>query len=50
MLAGVDIIYTFEDEDFYFDPELTVAQASLLIQNRLRNAKITKPQPGTLTP
>ncbi len=50
VLAGVDIIYTFEDEDFYFDPELTVAQASLLIQNRLRNAKITKPQPGTLTP
>ena len=44
------IIYTFEDEDFYFDPELTVAQASLLIQNRLRNAKITKPRPGTLTP
>ena len=34
---GVDIIYTFENEDFNFDPALTVVQASLLIQYRLRN-------------
>ena len=38
VLPGIDIIYTFEDEDFFFDPELTVSQVSLLIQNRLRNA------------
>ena len=38
ILPNVDIIYTFESEDFYFDPELTVAQLSLLLQNRLRNA------------
>ena len=38
MLPNVDVIYTFEDDFFCFSPELTVTQASLLIQNRLRNA------------
>ena len=37
ILPGVDIIYTFEDADYNFDPELTIMQLSLLIQNRLRN-------------
>lgn len=39
VLPNVDIIYTFEDDDFYCDPELTVAYVSLLLQNRLRNAE-----------
>lgn len=38
ILPNVDIIYTFEDDHFCFDPELTVTQLSLLLQNRLRNA------------
>ena len=41
---GVDIIYTFENEKFNFDPELTVSQVSLLIQYRLRNANLPVPQ------
>lgn len=38
ILPNVDIIYTFEDANYTVDPELTVSQLSLLIQNRLRNA------------
>ena len=38
VLANVDVIYTFEDDDLTFDPETVVLQMSLLIQNRLRNA------------
>ena len=45
VLPTVDIIYTFEDEYYSFDPELTVTQASLLIQNRLRNAYFPEAMP-----
>ena len=40
ILPNVDIIYTFEDIDYNFDPEMTVAALSLLLQNRLRNAAL----------